>query len=276
MSKHQKPDVIGILLVYYEKYAFSAISEFTKLIRSVKLNSKIIVVLNGAKLNFSIDSDIIQVTGDNSLREFSGWDKGISSARDLGFLYQSKLLVFANDTFCYHNRFGIFTRYRFRAEFRNRLAIENDLSIVGEKFALGANASINGLPFDSWISTYLFGISTRLLLKLNQVSPTFTLEEVFCKSADGKQEMTDLISKNLSRYMENWLGVRTDRTDRWYGAQDGKTMSVEEYRGKAGSILCEKSLSASCENLGGKLIDVFPRKIEKQLRRFEKFLPRHR
>ena len=276
MSKHNNPIVVGILLVYYEKYALSAIREFTKLIRSVTEDAKIIVVSNNSFLGLPTDDDIIRVAGDNSLREFSGWDKGISTARNFGLLNNSRLVIFANDTYCHHNSYGIYTRHRFRAEFRKNIAGEQDLSLVGEKFTLGYQASISGLTFNSWISTYLFGVTTQLLFKLGQLSPTFTIEQVFRGSEDSQSEMTELVSRNLSRYIESWLGMRDGSSGRWYGVQDGTAMSMEQYRGKAGAILCEKSLSASCENVGGKLIDVFPLKTGKLVRRFERFLTKHR
>lgn len=274
MIQLTQPKVVGILLVYYEKYAPTAICEFSKLIRSIDRNSKILIVVNGNEIVQNASNDVIYVAGNNSLREFSGWDRGITVARELDILDRSELTILANDTFCHHNKFGPITKNRFRSAFRNAVPARGQLSLIGERFSLGAIAEINGLRFDSWISTYLFGLSTPLLLKLHQVSPPFSINKLVHKPAERGVAMTENVSPNLARRIENWMGVSDGISSRWYGVQNGNPMSEDQYLGKVRSILCEKYLSAACIANGGQLMDVFPQSTIRQLRRIDKLLSR--
>ena len=265
-------EVVGILLVYYEKYQEAAIRRFSKLVRSVSKNSRVIVVWNGSKSLAKLDPDVIQVDGDNSLREFSGWDKGIATARKLGLLEASDLVIFANDTFCFHNKFGPITRYCFQRAFRNALEDRASLSLVGERFNLGATAVIRGLPLASWVSTYLFAISRPLMRELGQVAPPFDMSFLVHKSASGEVELTDEVSSDLAKYLANWMGLSGTGESMWYGAKVETATSADQQVGKLRSILAEKYLSAACQSLQAKTIDVFPGKAIKQLRRLEKML----
>lgn len=272
MQPTDRPDVIGILLVYYDHFASTAIRRFTKLVQSVASNSRVIVVFNGATPPPDPAPGVVHVAGDNSLREFSGWDRGLATATELGFLRDAKLAIFANDTFCFHNKFGPITRRCFRSAFRKVLADPGGLSMAGECFELGGQASIRGLQFDTWMSTYLFGVSQPLLLQLGQISPDFDMDLLVRKTASGGVELTSEISPNMVRYLERWMGLDGESGTVWYGVHAGKASSADQRIGKLRSILAEKYLTALCRSRGATVIDVFPSATLKQLRRIDRII----
>jgi hypothetical protein len=117
------PPVIGLLLIYYEHYAVKSIKRFISVLNSVSKDNVLIVIQNNrfdlpqiSHPNFHV------IAGDNSLREFSGWQAGIQFCNEHKLMPQDGILIVANDTFCHHNKFGPFTRLVFMHNFRRLLS----------------------------------------------------------------------------------------------------------------------------------------------------------
>ena len=264
----------GILLTYYEPYVDHALARFKALLQSLPGRHDVLVVHNGpggAALSQRVGLQVID--GDNSLREFSGWDVGLEHCRRNGLLEQSDAVVFANDTFCHHNKFGPVTQFAFRQALRRLLRAPAAPVLTGEVHALGKPYQIDGLICDRWVATYLFGISSGLLQRLGRLTPETSIADFYrpkpghC-SDDDLLEFSDLVSPNLALHVERWL--MGDGITRWQGSSsiDG-ARTLATVQGKANSVLCEKHLTSRAIALGGTLTNVFSSPVMRQARRLE-------
>lgn len=264
--------VVGLLVVYYEDYFTSAVTRFESLLAKLSDDYLLIIISNNTTLSSSNCSDhSLWLEGDNSLREFSAWDKGLVYCRDHQLLADNGLLVLANDTFCHHNHFGLVTRRIFTSAFRALLRKPSEPIIAGEVHSFGHNFQILGKSSSSWVSTYLFGMTTELFRRLGRLTPESGLDSFFT----GQSEHDFIggpISKHLAEHIQRWL-FSPEQKNSWYRAGHLNQSNRNSYIGKAKSILCEKFLSAEVNAVGGQIRSIFSNPIVRKARKLEKLVP---
>ena len=269
--------LVGILLLYYPSYATEAICRFVAILNATRADNVLVIVKNQ---NFVLPVPVARtgavhlIEGDNALREFSGWQVGLDFCRKHEILRKDSILVFANDTFCHHNKFGPVTQLSFVWSFKRLLGKPDQLAMSGEMFGSTAAFSMGGLTYSHWVSSYLFAITAPLVDRLGQLTPPFDLDSCFTQQAEPARFMTGPVSANLARHIAAWLFGQGTRT-RWKESQPLSAQNQLQFIGKAKSILCEMYLSAHVESVGGKLVSVFQSGFLRQLRRVERLLPRY-
>ena len=264
--------VVGLLVVYYEDYFANAVTQFESLLTKLSDDYLLIIISNNTILSSSNCSDRrLRLEGNNALREFSAWDKGLAYCRDHQLLADDGLLVLANDTFCHHNHFGPITRRAFTSAFHDLLRKSNEPIIAGEVHSFGRDFQILGKPASSWVSTYLFGMTAELFRRLEHLTPEMDMDSFFT----GRNEddfISGPISKHLAQHIQSWL-FSPERKNSWYKAGHLNHSNRNSYIGKAKSILCEKVLSAETISIGGRICSVFSNPIVRKARKLEKFSP---
>lgn len=261
--------VVGILLLYYPEYSVHAVSMFSRFLKSVSPNFGILIVTN-RNLTIAPHRDVMAVIpGDNALREFSGWNAGLKYGQQNDLIRNCNLMVFANDTFCHHNKFGLLTQAAFRDSFRKIMNEPRTPMMAGEEFFLGKPYALNGLSSKSWICTYLFAWNRAALEYIPSLTPPTAMEIYYSKNNLGEVIFSDLVSENLAKHIVSWLTGSGKTIWRGVGTKGGNGLG--SLQGKANSILCEKYLSAVAVSKGVLLVDVFPKKYWKRLRLIESF-----
>ena len=238
--------VYGIILLYYEKNAENALINFKEILDDINIEYKMIIVTNNADLKLGM---INLKNGDNSNAEFSGWDKGISL---IDPLQDDDFFIFCNDTFCHHRRWSAFEKEIF-VNALNKGITSDFQGIIGEVDTHREQFSILGITASSWVSTYLFGMSSKLLIAHNN---KLSLSEGFSKRLiidvnQGKIFWGDGVSNSLKRRIENWLDP--DNMLGWYNRNSPDDIRLKKIR----SILNEMYLSAFCQKQGFELRDVY-------------------
>lgn len=270
--------LVGILLLYYPAYAEEAIRRFTAVLNAISATNVLVIVKNQS---FDLPVPIAHagavhlIDGDNSLREFSGWQVGLDYCRQHTILQKDAVLVLANDTFCHHNKFGPVTQLTFVRSFKRLVQKPDQLAMCGEIFGSTATFSIADLTYSHWVSSYLFAITGPLVDKLGQLAPPFDLNLCFTQQAEPERFMMGPVSANLARHTAAWLFGLGSST-RWKGSKPLSALNQPQFIGKAKSILCEMYLSANVESVGGTLVSVFDSSFVRQLRRLERLLPKYR
>jgi hypothetical protein len=268
--------VTGILVVYYDEYFERAVESFVKLIRQRAEAAFLVVVDNGgidrsARLPAGID---LYVSGDNRLREFTGWNAGLKACISLGHKPAGSLFVLANDTFCHHKRFVLISRNLFGRALLRTSTGGAPPALWGERYGLGLPFSICGSTAHHWVSTYLFGVpdsywdQDALLIPERLVTETpHSFEELFALWE---------VSGNLRRHVLRWLGLEGDGSARWYGTLNGKAVDSASLLAKAACVLAEKYVAARCEGVGAAVEDVFSSPLWSTLRKLERVRSSHR
>lgn len=263
----------AILLVYYPDYAKRSELEFLKFLSSLPGTYRLVVVNNNPDISYETHRDIHVVQGVNTLREFSGWDAGLEYCESRGWLNEGGIFIFANDTFCHHNKFATISKFCFRSAFERAIRKPDSALMVGEKFRLGLPYCIDGMKSDAWISTYLFALTAPLIRKIRRFSPPDSLVNYYSRNAE-KMRLSDRVSDNLARHIEGWLGGQ-QRT-RWNGLDCFTENTLTNVMGKANSIICEKRLSALVQKEGGMLVGAFDSLPLRKLRYLDAIVPKLR
>ncbi len=276
MPPDQQARTVGVLLLYYPSYAETAVRRFRAVLNAVDVQHAMVVVTNQTlHLPAAMTQSAHVIHGDNSLREFSGWQAGVDFCRRTGMLGPESTLICANDTFCHHNKFGPLTRYAFVRAFRRLNREGNAPVLVGEIHRPGPKFSLNNLTFDEWVSTYLFAMNMPLLDKLGSLKPRFDLNACFVAPPSSTDFFTDALSTNLRQHLSKWL-FQSGQHQQWKDAQALDASNLTNIVGKAKSILCEMRLSAEALHTGGHLASVFASPLLRQMRRLERLLPAYR
>lgn len=264
--------VVGLLVVYYEGYFANAVARFESLLSRLSDDYLLIIISNNTSLDSSgCPNHRLHLEGDNALREFSAWDKGLTYCRNHRLLADDGLLILANDTFCHHSPFGPITRRAFTSAFRGLLRKPNEPIMAGEVHSFGHDFQILGKSSSSWVSTYLFGMTAELLRRLERVTPDTDLDSFFTGQSE-EDFISGPISKNLAQHIQRWL-FSPEQKNSWYKAGHLDQSNRSSYIGKAKSILCEKFLSAKVLSVGGHICSIFSNPIVRKARKLKKFLP---
>jgi hypothetical protein len=190
---------LGIYLAYYPRYVDDC-SKFHAFLRSMDSNAHFVVVCNSEVQNLFHDKYPIVVRGDNSYREFSGWDVGIRAAHEaLGDL-DKFTVVFANDTFRAHNNFGWISRFAFRRAFLDAHEEKSPPAISGEVWHFDGHYEIDSLRANKWVATYLFSISGSLLSKIHELAPAGHASR-FYAAHEFPLHFATTISENLALHI---------------------------------------------------------------------------
>lgn len=259
--------VIGIIVVYYAAYLDSALNEFSNLLERLSDDSMMIVVSTNEKLKITNKPrNSIFIYGNNSLREFSGWESGLAYCRINGLVEGSRLVVFANDTFCHHNKYGLLTRLRFVSVFKRASRNAEFPILAGEIHGFGHQFTICGVTSSVWVCTYLFALTGELIKRMEGILPKDNLTSV---TFGHTQEsfISGNLSSNLASHICSWL--LGDGPTKWYGKKNITPENRDSLVGKAKSILCEKYLTAGALAAGATIISVFRNPLYRQLRRLE-------
>lgn len=268
--------VVGLLLLYYQPYADASIRQFISILNAVSSDNLLIIVdNNGLVLPPITHPNIHRVSGDNFLREFSGWQAGLHYCQQHRLLPSNGILVLANDTFCHHNKFGPITRMAFVKAFKRLLKNADGLAMAGEIQSSTSPYSIADKPFSEWVSTYLYAVTAPLIEKVEQLVPPIDLDLFFTHQAEPDKFLKGPLNPNLKRHITAWL-FGLGSSARWYGSKPLSTSNMQQFIGKSKSILCEMYLSAAVTGLGADLVSVFNSRFLRQARKLERLLPQYR
>ena len=256
------PDIIVLYLVYGEEHASEGLEVLNKIAKRMFPGSSIRVVIidNALPADYQKEkSGNIVIGGENSMFEFSGWDRGVRyMLKNMG-AGDSTLVFFANDTF--HRRAykdgGDFLDVFDRAIVENRDFMN---SAIGYLDDFPKNVVLNGIVYNSWIRSNIFILPANLVKKLYPLSYHIDPSEIFSSNADEFWSDTDLISDNWKAYISSWLfGKSNDAYPEyslhWIKAEPYNAENREFFKKKALCILSEHYLTARLFDWGVPIID---------------------
>ncbi len=268
-------NIACVLVTYYPAYRDRAIKELNRLLEPLPGKVHLVIVDNGANARATSHTPTTStIVGDNSKREFSGYQLGLDTLRKQGALHDAGLVVFANDTFCHHNKFGPVTRHLWRRAFRQSLDARAD-TLIGDRWPFHGSYEILGMKSNAWISTYLFALSGAALSRLPAFCPSIanlpvdpTVAELF----DAYQA-----SPSLRQHIESWMArhesIFVRRVALHENASEGQVDTF--LAGKVHAILLEKAFAAGCTSSGLRLETPFSSQPWSWFRRLERNQHQH-
>lgn len=243
LSFGEQKMVYLVLLSYYEHYWKDAICELGALASDLDCEYRLVVVNNGSfVIQESLGYTVVQ--GDNRNGEFTGWDCGLKS---FDGLCEGDYFIFANDTFNHHRRWTVQSRAEFVRGFRLMRRNER-VGMCGQVHRAKMRFSIDDLRLTVWVSTYLFGVSGKIL-KANGYRLSLSEEQLLRLVHNVTEDRVvwgDGVSGGLRTHIDQWLFPVVARRG-WYRAG---VASPSEKCKKVRAILNEKFISALCETMG--------------------------
>ncbi len=145
---------------------------------------------------------------------------------------------------------------RFSREIRDSKEMNSPI-IVGKLESANLDFELCGLRFSQWIRSNIFFINRASIMALN--GKLFD-DELFNLpvSSNGRLTFGCALSQPLESYLLNWLYPES-LTKGWRGHVGKIDVPQEVLRGKAGSILLEKRISALILNKGGAMVTYEPK-----------------
>jgi len=195
------------------------------------------------------------IAGDNSTREFSGWQKGIDFLSDKA-IDDNTIFCLCNDTFARHygTKFLDWFDQKEVQEALNRGLAVGHVDHTREEFELF------GWKTRKWIRTNIFFLRYAELKKILPIVFPIDEKEIFADEGDSLFKENRLLSPNLRAYLDHWLvmgpEVPGESKERWYMSARLSNENREIYVMKAKSLLIEFSISARLLKEGIEIFDI--------------------
>lgn len=203
-------------------------------------------VINGPAMS-PLDG-VDDVEGDNSAREFSGWQRGVEAVAKAPDVW-----LFANDRFPEYS-------YPYLELLGRRLVETTSTSnaIVGKIDRYPKRTESFGRDVSAWVTTCFFLLPDTLLKTLQGVITISDQRwlEMFKGVPDADTEWIPRAAGDRHRqYLLEWLRGRPGALrESWYGHDDVDSQATPAFRAKLLSILNEQLLSARARQAGGSLM----------------------
>lgn len=192
--------------------------------------------------------------GDNSNREFSGWDKGVTAMHARGV--RPDIWVFSNDTVARNHGWGPRKIAHYARE-QSRLRQHTGPWLFGEINDFPRSLVTPLGPQLEWVSSYLFTMNEALRTGIGTISPGNALLDSFVRDSfePGRGLFRDNLDPAYAAFMSSWLIRRDDDMTgkniyKWYKATPLTAETFDELRMKARCCLSENMLSYRARHLG--------------------------
>ncbi|MFM0145481.1 hypothetical protein [Paraburkholderia sp. RL18-085-BIA-A] len=261
--------VIALFLVYGRTFTDEGISHIRKIFGRMLPDSELQIIIIDNKLDQPYENTgkpVWEISGDNALGEFTGWDHGYEFARRKLNLNENDLILFANDTFFRRNyRAGGVGYMDF---FDHPLLDGHDLTkeCIGYLDDFPREVELMGIRYTSWIRSNVFFIPFNVCEKLGKFTFPLPEEEIFAPSYKAFWGKTNKISDNWKAYISSWLFGYSDPKFpeyqlHWHSARAPNEENFALFKRKARAILSEHYLTARLHGMNCPIIDtnLFPR-----------------
>ncbi len=248
----------GILVVYSEAFADTAIRLFAQMVRRVDPGAAIVVMCNNTALRLKPYEGVTVLQTRNFLHEFGAWQSGLEHVRGLAGAQLLRSVIFANDTFCHYRPMGILEQAAFLQgavdAARSKLPTAcGDLALLPDR----ASYDYAGTRMTAWIATYFFALNRPALDGIGwRMHPT--VEEIRRWVPGGADEAAffapDLDSR-LQHHFRAWL-FGSDEIPTWRRSHPLDADNRAMMTGKADMLICEQDLSARLLRCGTRIRSV--------------------
>ena len=194
-----------------------------------------------------------RVNGDNTLREFSGWDRGIAWLERRYPPAPESIVVLANDTVVRADK-----RDRVRGLPADRAAAASRGALVGWIDEYPRPFELFGLTLRQWIDTSLVLAERRTLGALLPLAQPLN-DRVFADDWRAIFREPSPLSDNYRAYLKTYFfGDRTDGEFQhgWYAQEPLTEHNFEAFKMKLRCVFCEHLLSARARARAIPLVDI--------------------
>lgn len=189
------------------------------------------------------------IGGDNTRREFSGWDTALAHLGSEIDRYDLVHVV----TSAYENAYNGFYPYINYGMFE--FAAKNRHVVLAHIDAYPAPARLVGRSFQTWgCSKFLIAVPERIRA-LGTFAGQFPPDLFFTSSRTAPFRQDAPLSENYRQYLIDWLTGEGLPHGQWHSVFDLSDANLQRFREKAMSIIDEHSLSMRLRESGTQIVD---------------------
>ncbi|MCH8844963.1 MAG: hypothetical protein IID61_18545 [SAR324 cluster bacterium] len=203
-----------------------------------------------------VDGNYDFLSGDNSLHDFSAWDKGVRWLHRVYDPLPQSVFVFANDTF--HRSYGSEYLELFRPIDVQPATHNNQL--VGYCDAYPDEIELFGVRLRRWVRTSLFMLNYKTLTRLLPIGLHDIGEKVFSMDSDKYFNDSAPLSENYKRYLRTWLFGESfsdsSFREQWHRQSKLTEENITDFKLKTLCIISEHYFSGRAQKLRIPIYDV--------------------
>ena len=211
------------------------------------------------RTDFEIGHELDRVSGDNTLREFSGWDRGLAWIERRYGPATGSIVVLANDTVVRADKHD-----RVRDIPADRAMAAANGALVGWIDEYPRAVELFGVALRQWIDTSLVLAEWSTLAALRPLARPFADDLLFADDWRRLFREPSPLSDNYRAYLKTYFfGERLDREFEhgWYAQEPLTEHNVEAFKLKLRCVFCEHLLSARARAQGIPLVDIRPQPL---------------
>lgn len=204
----------------------------------------------------SIEPCVNRVSGDNSLREFSGWDRGIEWLERRYEAARDSVFVLANDTVVRADK-----RIRVRDLPADRAAAVAQGALVGWIDEYPRSIELFGLGVRQWVDTSLLIAEYGTLDRMRPLARRWPDNGVFDDDWRRFFREPSPLSRNYRDYLRTYFfgeQIRGDFAHAWYAQEPLTASNADAFRTKLRCVFCEHALGAHARANRIPLVDIRP------------------
>ena len=248
----QNPVVYLVLLEFGQQHETAAldllIPTLERVIPGGTIRGTIVDNALTARTETAVSSRLHRLNGDNAVREFSGWDRGLAWIERRHAPAAESFVVLANDTVVRPEKHD-----RVRDVPRDRVDAASRGALVGYVEAYPRPVTIFGLTLRQWADTSFVLASWRTLEQLRPLARPMADDQIFAGDWRAVFREPSPLSENYRVYLKTWLfGEHADAEfpHTWHACAPLTESNVESFKGKLRSLFCEHLLSARARPRG--------------------------
>jgi hypothetical protein len=252
-----------VLFVQYDqqKYNYSFETLHKTISKDNTFNCSYMIIDNSICQNYfeKKTDDITIINGDNSEREFSAWQKGINTIKELNLNYD--LILFINEAFLVYNDNYLLKHFKTAVR---RCIKYNAVVGIFDKDEKNRSLSVNDYVFTKWLRSNMFFVPKIIMDKFQSL--------ILITKSEYDKIIPLVFPNNISSYKDCFTSDNTINelfkqkiyewlTIVWHSKIDLNNDTWNIFRIKAKAILNEALISAKIRSLGFDIIWYAPKHV---------------
>lgn len=187
----------------------------------------------------------LSLQGDQSVFDFSGWDKALNQLKEKNLLREGDMLVFSNDSF-FRTTGEKYLSYLTPDLYRT---IDPNDCVFGYVDDFPKKAHIGELEYQSWIRTCLFFIPYKFIKTIGTLTTPMEHAQFFSNDPELFWTSSNVLSMTFKKYIGSWLfGWKDPHFSEyqlhWKSHAQPNESNFNFFKSKALTIISEHHLTA--------------------------------
>lgn len=244
--------LVTLFVRYGDRDYYGAFKRLSDLYNHLGISNYDALIIDTAlpkTVQVKIGNNISLIGGDNTRREFSGWNSALEKLSENLEDYDVVNIVtsaFENDYNGFYSKIG--------KDYFSYAADRPEL-VLSHIDAYPDAVRLFGRSFQTWGCSKFLICSPKRIRRLDSFVASFSVDDFFASSAESPFKIDAPLSNNYKGHLKSWLTGDGLPHGQWHSVFELSETSLEKFQAKAMSIIDEHTLSIRLRETGSKLVD---------------------